>query len=186
MHSGTSVHMRPHTPAFSRAPVPALRQNIRAFDRNNAGYCSTPILCTAPADRLPGKLRIIVVPVYQPTHPVGGIVVELQPAQNSRAISLPRAPDVRKMIHALFVRRPAGRLCNVMQQHRKPEHLIRRHRFRSPLAYALHTVAMMRIVLRRLHHHVKLRQKNSRKSHSICHFQALPDSAKSKSFTSST
>ena len=30
---------------------------------------------------------------------------------------------------------------------------------------------MMRIVLRRLHHHVKLRQKNSRKSHSICHFQ---------------
>ena len=29
----------------------------------------------------------------------------------------------------------------------------------------------MRIVLRRLHHHVKLRQKNSRKPRAICHFQ---------------
>ncbi len=67
------------------------------------------------------------------------------------------------MISPVRVRHPADRLGHIVQQHGQAQHLLRRSVPRRLQRVHPHAVTVVRIVLRRLHHHVKFREKNGGK-----------------------
>ena len=103
-------------------------------------------------------LRIIIVPVHQPAHPVDGIVVELQPAQNStRHLASAHRMSV-KMIDSCLIRCLAYRLCNIVKQCRQTQDFLILYLLYHMDRMLSHRITVMRIVLLCLHQYGKLRQ----------------------------
>ena len=89
-----------------------------------------------------------------------GFVVEFQTAQNRFRHFLPRRCVVFKMIDAGLIRCAARRFCNVVEQHRPAQNRICRNVLQSGNRVLTDIIAVVRIVLRRFHQFIKLRQHN--------------------------
>ena len=89
-----------------------------------------------------------------------GFVVEFQTAQNRFRHFLPRRCVAFKMIDAGLIRCAARRFCNVVEQHRPAQNRICRNVLQSGNRVLTDIIAVVRIVLRRFHQFIKLRQHN--------------------------
>ena len=100
----------------------------------------------------------------QPAYAIRSIVIEFQSAQNDFCHIRALHRVSLEVVLPRFVGCDAQRLCDIMKQHRKPQHLVRFYMKKRVKRMLSDRITMMLIVLIGLHHGIKLRQKYFRKS----------------------
>ena len=105
----------------------------------------------------------VIMIAHQPADLPDRIIIHLQPAHNAFC-QLRRSLRVSiKMIHAIYICRLTFRFPNIVKQRGIAEHRRSRYRLHHFQGMVSHIVQMILVVLRCLHHRIKLREKYMRK-----------------------